>query len=67
MERKIANLFDFQKFQQHPALQRVIDSVHSRYVAELSPENMEWVSAAGIPDLARLKKGNAGDDPFRSL
>lgn len=50
MEKKLKSLFDFQKFEGNPALQQVIDSVHSRYaVRELSVDEMEWVSAAGTP------------------
>ncbi len=52
MEKKLKNLFDFQKFEGNSDLQSVIDSVHSRYaVRELSMEEMEWVSAAGIPEI----------------
>lgn len=48
MERKLKNLFDYQKFEGNPALQSVIDSVHSRYpVRELNMDEMEWVNAAG--------------------
>ena len=50
MEGKLKALFDFQKYEGNPALQSVIDSVHSRYaVKELSLDEMEWVAAAGIP------------------
>ncbi len=31
MEKKLKQLFDFQKFAANPELQSVIDSVHSRY------------------------------------
>ncbi len=50
MDSKLKALFDYQKFEGNPALQSVIDSVHSRYaVRELSLDEMEWVSAAGEP------------------
>ena len=50
MDSKLKALFDYQKFEGNPALQSVIDSVHSRYaVKELSLDEMEWVSAAGEP------------------
>ena len=62
MERKLKALFDFQKFEGNPALQSVIDSVHSRYaIRELSMDDMEWVSAAGTPVSPR-KKGE-GNNP----
>ena len=56
MEKKLKNLFDFQKFEGNADLQSVIDSVHSRYtVRELNLEEMEWVSAAGIPEIRNKK------------
>ena len=51
MERKLRQLFDFQKFQGNRELQQVIDSVHSRYaVRELSMDDMSTVAAAGVPE-----------------
>ena len=48
MERMLKGLFDFQKFENNPALRNVIDSVHSRWnTRELSLENMEQINAAG--------------------
>ena len=52
MERTLKNLFDFQKFEGNSDLQRIINSTHSRYATrELSLNEMEWVSAAGIPGM----------------
>ncbi len=49
MERKLKELFDYQKFEGNTALQNVINSVHSRYQArELSFEDMAQLSAAGV-------------------
>ena len=49
MERKLKELFDYQKFEGNTALQNVINSVHSRYqTRELSFEDMEQISAAGV-------------------
>ena len=57
MERKLRQLFDFQKFQGNRELQQVIDSVHSRYaVRELSMDDMETVAAAGTPELHDKEK-----------
>ncbi len=62
MERKLKSLFDFQKFEGNPALQGVIDSVHSRYSArELNLDELEWVNAAGIPGVFPGKKGEEKD------
>lgn len=52
-EKKLAGLFDFQKYSGNAELQGVIDSVHARYasagrrVRELSFEEMDVVFAAG--------------------
>ena len=57
MENMLKSLFDFQKFEGNPALQQVIDSVHSRHsVRELSLDEMEWVAAAGTSGLKSEKK-----------
>ena len=56
MERTLKSLFDFQKFEGNSDLQRVIDSTHSRYaVRELNMDEMEFVSAAGVPQLPNRK------------
>jgi len=56
MERTLKTLFDFQKYEGNSDLQSIIDSVHSRYaVKELSLDEMEWVAAAGSPDLQEKK------------
>ena len=52
MERKLKALFDLQKFDGNRDLQQVIDSVHAKYaVCELSLDDMEYVAAAGVPEL----------------
>ena len=63
MEGKLKALFDYQKFEGNPALQSVIDSVHSRYpVRELNMDEMEWVNAAGTPDARPAKKDELNPD-----
>ena len=66
MEKRLKNLLDFQKFEENPSLQQVIDSVHSRYnVRELSLDEMGWVAAAGMPDkYADKKPGQKSQDDF---
>lgn len=57
MEQSLKKLFDYQKFEGNSALQSVIDSVHSRYsVRELDLDKLEYVNAAGIPNMYLLKK-----------
>lgn len=47
MERKMANLFDFQRFQQDPKLKKVIQEAESRYTGALDDDDLAFVSAAG--------------------
>ena len=57
MERKLKALFDLQKFDGNRYLQQVIDSVHAKYaVRELSLDDMEYVAAAGVPELQNKRK-----------
>ena len=57
MSRTLKQLFDFQKFEGNRELQQVIDAVHAKYaVRELTPDDLEMVNAAGMPDLPEKKK-----------
>ena len=57
MEQSLKKLFDYQKFEGNSALQSVIDSVHSRYsVREMDLDELEYVNAAGIPNMYLPKK-----------
>jgi len=48
----LTELFDRQRFERDPALQRVIDEVEERYFGEaLSDEQLQAVTAAGDPCL----------------
>ena len=50
--RLLTELFDRQRFERVPALQRVIDEVEERYFGEaLSEEQLQAVTAAGDPYL----------------
>ena len=50
MEKLLAGLFDFQKFEKEPALQSVIDEVEARcFGAELTDDELDTLSAAGDP------------------
>ena len=52
MENKLFRLFDYQKFEENPELRQIIDSTHARIKARsLSLEDMEWVNAAGQPEV----------------
>ena len=57
MEKKLSLLFDYQKFQQNPELQRVIDQVNARFSKrKLSDDEADLVFAAGQPETALLRK-----------
>ena len=47
MERKLKQLFDYQKFQRNVQLGAMIAEVESRYENGISDENLAFVSAAG--------------------
>ena len=47
MEKKLANLFDQQRFQPNARLTGIIHDVESRYGTELEENDLELVSAAG--------------------
>lgn len=48
MERRIAQLFDYQRFAGNPVLQSMIDRTESRYgVVSLADEDLANLSAAG--------------------
>ena len=54
MERTLKQLFDYQKFEKNADLERLVDSVHSRYaIRELSMEDMDMVFAAGVPNIPK--------------
>ncbi len=51
MEELLKRLFDYQKFERNPALQRVIDETAARYESRaLSDEDVSGLFAAGAPD-----------------
>lgn len=64
VEKKLRALFNYQRFEGNADLQKVIDSVHSRYASrELSLDEMEWVAAAGAPHAQQDEKGSFGKRP----
>lgn len=58
-ERALFQLFDYQRFENDPQLQALIDGVEGVYGAELSDDELTQVSAAG--ELYRTKQtGGSG-------
>ena len=52
MEELLKRLFDYQKFERNPALQRVLDETAAQYEARaLSDDDVSGLFAAGDPDL----------------
>ena len=61
IEKKLTELFDFQRFENDTALQEIIDEVEGRYV-EMSDDELEMLSAAGDP-YTRLLDHDKGEEP----
>ena len=49
MEKKLSRLFDFQKFENNPRLSALIQETETRYMRELTDEELYMVTAAGDP------------------
>lgn len=50
MEKKLKALFDFQKYEQNPRLNRLIAETEQRGARALSDEDLFFVNAAGVPE-----------------
>ena len=57
MEKMLGGLFDMQKFEKNPRLEKLINQTESRYSEELSDDALALVSAAGETDAS----GKPGD------
>ena len=51
MENKIKNMFEYQRFSRNSKLADLIADTESRFNAALSDDDLELVSAAGMPEL----------------
>ena len=47
MERKLKAIFDYQKFEKNPRLEKLISETENRYARELSDDDLFFVNAAG--------------------
>ena len=48
---KLGQMFDFQRFEESTALQRIIDETHARCTAKaLTLDEMNMIAAAGMPE-----------------
>lgn len=60
-ERLLTGLFDLQRFERDPALQKILDEVEAQYFSkELSDDTMHVFSAAGDPFLQPPDPKNRG-------
>lgn len=64
MEKLLAGLFDLQRFEREPALERVLLDTEARYFSqELSDDALRMVSAAGDP-FVRTPDPTKRDEPL---
>ena len=64
MEKKLRSLFDYQRFEQNPRLNKVIRDVEKKYydsagasVGQLDDEELFFVNAAGVNPAELMKRG----------
>lgn len=50
MQKRLTQLFDYQRFLQNPRLAKIISDVESVYDHALSDDQLEFVNAAGETD-----------------
>ncbi len=46
MEKKLKAIFDYQKFEKNPRLEKLISQTENRYARELSDDELTFVNAA---------------------
>ncbi len=51
----LKDMFDYQKFSGSSRLEEMIRETESRYPRRLSLDELEFVNAAGVPDMLRKK------------
>lgn len=51
MENKIKNMFEYQRFSGNSKLASLIADTEARFDAALSDDDLEFVSAAGMPEM----------------
>ena len=47
MENKLRKIFEYQRFENNSRLAKIISETESRYGAELSDDDLEFIAAAG--------------------
>lgn len=57
MEKRIKDLFEYQKFENNSRLAKLISETENRYASELSDDDLFFVNAAGEFDISGKKAG----------
>lgn len=60
-ERTLSMLFDYQKFENDPLLERLIHETESLYDGEISDDDLSQINAAGEIAPARKRQDSEGD------
>jgi len=60
-EKTLSLLFDYQRFENDPRLETLINEMESEYSTEISDDDLSQVSAAGEAQLIKGRKGTEGD------
>lgn len=50
MEKKLASLFEYQRFAQNPRLSKLIQETENRFASALDDDDLWMVNAAGVPE-----------------
>lgn len=56
MEKKLASLFEYQRFAQNPRLSKLIAETENKYANEIADDDLWMVNAAGAPELSMQKE-----------
>ena len=59
---RLTQVFDYQRFQQNKRLSAIIDDVQSRYSHVLTEDELDMVSAAGVPGMNAFSEELRDDD-----
>ena len=62
MEKKLKNLFDYQRFEKNERLEKIIKETESRYGGELSDDDLSLVNAAGEAEIGTNPDGRTQVD-----
>ena len=49
--KDLEKLFDYQKFENNSRLAKLISETEARYAKALSDDDLEFVNAAGVPEM----------------